>query len=165
VLSPAPPKPAALPAPLAPSAPSAPSTRKSYILQAELTAELMAALDRLEGVLVQIATWEDADDLVLSPPLAADRALHAVRRLWDTLAAAQGGPAVFVEVDDADLRTIAGAVAQLRYAATRPAASCDELGNALATATNGADTAATIAADNARLLAQATSLPDPAPLR
>jgi hypothetical protein len=137
------------------------SARKSYVLPPELATELMAMLDRLERLLVRIAIWEDLDDLVLPPPLAAGQALAATRRLWDTLAAWRGEAGAVVDVDNADLRTIAAALAQLRYAASRPAAGRDAFSAALAHVTHETPTADAsrasnvvgIAAEGARLLA------------
>lgn len=123
--------------------------------------ELMTTLDRLEALLVQIAIWEDLDDLVLPSPLAAGRALDAVRRLWDALAACRDEAGALVEVESTDLRTIAAALAQLRYGATRPAAARDRFEKALALAAEDAAYAsvARIAEDGARLLAQAAAPP------
>jgi len=137
------------------------SARKSYVLSPELATELMATLDRLERLLVRIAIWEDLDDLVLPPPLAAGHALSAVRRLWDALAAWRGEAGAVVDIDNADLRTIAAALAQLRYAATRPATARDGFGAALAEVAQettpagalAASSVAGIAAEGERLLA------------
>ncbi len=134
--------------------------RKSCVLHPEHATELMTTLDRLEGLLVQIAIWEDLDDIVLPSPLAAGRSLDAVRRLWDALAACREEGGALVEVDSTDPRTIAAALAQLRYAATRPATARDRFGQALALAAEDAGASvARIADDGARLLAQAAAPP------
>ena len=53
----------------------------------------------VEGVLVTLATWEDADDsLVLPEPLAGQQALHGVRRLQDAFA--QASHAAAAQPDD-----------------------------------------------------------------
>jgi hypothetical protein len=71
-------------------------------------ARYFSDLRGLEDILITLATWEDADDnFVLPPPVAGQRALHAVRRLADALANGRAEP------DPTDLALVREAVAAL----------------------------------------------------
>jgi hypothetical protein len=57
----------------------------------DLDDELTTALTHVEELLLEVAAWEDEDpDTTWPEPLAAGRALGAVRRIWDAVAPAQG---------------------------------------------------------------------------
>lgn len=144
--------------------PESPAETRTLVVP-DLGAGALAVLARLDEILNTLAAWEEAEDcdLVLPVPLAGERALSAVRRLWDALAPTQGpnegveleaGQHVhLVEVVPDDLDVLAATAVRLCQAASAaPAAEGNAIVDALEQHLRGTETTVSqLVADTVRL--------------